>query len=454
MVKDLTKGNPFGLILSFSAVLMISSVCQYLYNVVDTMIVGRFISSDALAAVGATGSITFLILGFMNGISSGFGVVIGQIFGAGDMPKLRRCVANIIWTALIVVTVVTTLSCALTRDILTWMNTPADIFEMSYDYLIVMFGGMVFTLFYNTLAAILRALGDTRTPLIVLVVAVCLNVVFDLLFVVVFHWGVAGAAYATLLAQAISAAGCLTYIVKKVPILHFARSEMGFDPSLVRRLLSVGAPMGLQFSITAIGGIILQSAVNRHGTDVVAAITTCDKVSNLFTMFMDAVGATMAFYCAQNRGAGRIDRVRQGVRSGLLYEIGLAVFGALMLYFFGRELCMLFIGDVPAVLAYCDDYMLIKVIFFVALAPIFVLRNSVQGLGYSLPAMLGGVIELFARSLTAIFFAENLLILYMGGPIAWIAATILFFIIYPIVIRRLSRSPDILAVQKTPQKIA
>lgn len=452
MVKDLTKGNPFKLILSFSAVLMVSSVCQYLYNVADTMIVGRFISSDALAAVGATGSITFLILGFMNGISSGFGVVIGQLFGAGDLPKLRRCVANIIWTALAVVTVVTTLSCALTRDILTWMNTPADIFEMSYDYLIVMFGGMVFTLFYNTLAAILRALGDTRTPLIVLIVAVFLNVIFDILFVVTFGWGVAGAAYATLLAQAISAFGCLFYIIKKVPILHFSRSETGLDFSLVRRLLAVGAPMGLQFSITAIGNIILQAAVNRHGTDVVAAITTCDKVANLFTMFMDAVGATMAFYCAQNRGAGRIDRVRHGVRSGLLYEIGLAVFGALILFFFGKELCMLFIGDAPAVLAYCDDYMLIKVIFFVALAPIFVLRNSVQGLGYSAPAMLGGVIELFTRSATAIFFADNLFILYMGGPFAWVAASVLFFIIYPIVIRRLSRKGDVRVAENALQK--
>lgn len=439
MVKDLTRGAPLRLIVQYAMVLMISSVCQYLYNVVDTMVVGRFISSDALAAVGATGSITFLILGLVNGISSGFGVVTGQIFGSGDMQKLRRCIANVIWATLSVAAVVTALSCFFARDILRIMNTPADIFEMSYDYLIVIFGGILFTMAYNTLAAILRSLGDTRTPLIVLMVAVVLNILLDILFVTAFQMGVAGAAYATILAQAISAICCLVYIWKRVPLLRFGRADAVPSGALIGRLLGVGGPMGLQFSITAIGNIILQAAVNVYGTNVVAAITTCNKSSDLFTMLMEAVGLTMAYYCAQNRGAGRIDRVRQGVRWATLIELGISAVATAVLLIFWRPLCILFIGEVPDVLIHCADYMVIRASFMVFIGLIYVFRNSIQGLGYSIPAMLGGVAELFARSLTAILFADNLHMLYMGGPFAWVASAVLFMAIYPFVIHRLAR---------------
>ena len=457
MVKDLSKGRPFTLILQFSLSFLVGNICQYLYNIVDMLIVGRYIGPDALAAVGATGSITFLIIGFANGAASGFGVVVGQIFGAGDERKLKNCMANIIWTASGLIAVITLFSCIFTSDILRLMDTPSDIFSMSYDYLIVMFGGMIFTMFYNVLSAILRALGDTKTPLVVLAIAASLNVAFDLLFVVVFGMGVSGAAYATILAQFISAFLCLIYMIRRLPLLRFGAQDASPNAGMIGRLLAVGAPMGLQFSITAIGSVMLQAAVNGHGTNLVAAITTGDKVANIFWLIMDSVGATMAFFCAQNLGAGRIDRVRQGVRDAFLINMAVGLLSAGIILLLGREMAMLFLGNIPEILALCDDYLFIKGVFIFTLGPLTVWRNSVQGLGYSAPAMTAGLMELLARGISAFFFADNLTVLYLASPLAWIAADFFLVIACYVAIHHLQktcRPPDHTTPAPSEQEMA
>lgn len=439
MVKDMTRGPSLRIIMTFALSILVGSVCQYLYNVIDTLIVGRYIGTDALAAVGATGSISFLILGFASGVASGFGVVIGQFFGAKDEKKLRSCLANIIYTTLILMALMTAVSLFLLRDILTWMRTPEDIFGMSYSYLSVIFAGMTFTMFYNVLSAILRALGDTRTPLIVLIIAAVLNVIFDLIFVIPLNMGVAGAAYATILAQFLSAVLCLVYMVKKMPVVRIGREDLPFSFSMVGKLLGIGAPMGLQFSVTAIGTILLQAAINGHGTDVIAALTAVDKVGDMFWMVLDSVGVTMAFFCAQNLGAGKIDRIRRGERQALLINLVLGLLCCTSLFFFGENIATVFLGDVPEVMTYVHTYVRIKGVFFLALAGLTVWRNSIQGLGYSFAAVIGGLIELLARGAVTFLFADNLSMLYFAGPLAWVGADLFLVIAYFVIERRLVR---------------
>lgn len=439
MVKDMTRGPSLRIIMTFALSILVGSVCQYLYNVIDTLIVGRYIGTDALAAVGATGSISFLILGFASGVASGFGVVIGQFFGAKDEKKLRSCLANIIYTTLILMALMTAVSLFLLRDILTWMRTPEDIFGMSYSYLSVILAGMTFTMFYNVLSAILRALGDTRTPLIVLIIAAVLNVIFDLIFVIPLNMGVAGAAYATILAQFLSAVLCLIYMVKKMPVVRIGREDLPFSFSMVGKLLGIGAPMGLQFSVTAIGTILLQAAINGHGTDVIAALTAVDKVGDMFWMVLDSVGVTMAFFCAQNLGAGKIDRIRHGERQALLINLVLGLLCCASLFFFGENIATVFLGDVPEVMPYVHTYVRIKGVFFLALAGLTVWRNSIQGLGYSFAAVIGGLIELLARGAVTFLFADNLSMLYFAGPLAWVGADLFLVIAYFVIERRLVR---------------
>lgn len=442
MVRDMTEGHPLKRILAFSAPLLLGNLFQQFYSMADSIIVGQYIGVNAFAAVGSTGSINFLILGFVQGACMGFAIPVAQEFGAGDMRAMRRCVANAAYLSVLVAIAVTALTALFTRDILRWMQTPADIFEDAYSYIFIVFAGTGATVLYNLLASVLRALGDSRTPLIYLIIASIINIALDVVLIAVVPLGVAGAAYATVASQLISGLLCLWHIKRKFPILHIEKQERKFDKELCLRLLHAGVPMGLQFSITAIGSIILQSAVNALGSSVVASISASNRVQNILTCPLETMGATMATYCSQNYGANRIDRVRQGIRQATIVTAVYSVVGLAIAYFCGRTIAQMFISaEETALLDSIRQFLTINGIFYFPLAIILVYRNSLQGLGFSNSAMLAGVFELVARSAVAWLLVGTFgfIAVCFANPAAWIAADCLLLPMYAKKIRVLSR---------------
>lgn len=442
MVRDMTEGHPLKRILAFSAPLLLGNLFQQFYSMADSIIVGQYIGVNAFAAVGSTGSINFLILGFVQGACMGFAIPVAQEFGAGDMRAMRRCVANAAYLSVLVAIMVTALTALFTRDILRWMQTPADIFEDAYSYIFIVFAGTGATVLYNLLASVLRALGDSRTPLIYLIIASIINIALDVVLIAVVPLGVAGAAYATVASQLISGLLCLWHIKRKFLILHIEKQERKFDKELCLRLLHAGVPMGLQFSITAIGSIILQSAVNALGSSVVASISASNRVQNILTCPLETMGATMATYCSQNYGANRIDRVRQGIRQATIVTAVYSVVGLAIAYFCGRTIAQMFISaEETALLDSIRQFLTINGIFYFPLAIILVYRNSLQGLGFSNSAMLAGVFELVARSAVAWLLVGTFgfIAVCFANPAAWIAADCLLLPMYVKKIRVLSR---------------
>ena len=301
--KDMTVGDPQKIILNFTIPVFIGNVFQQVYSMADTVIVGKFVGTKALAAVGATGTINFLILGFLLGLTAGFTVLTAQKFGAGDMESMRKTVGNAAILSFIVAVAMTLVSMLGMRWLLTFMNTPEDIFDDAYTYIMIICGGIFTQVLYNLLSSILRALGNSKTPLYFLLLSAGLNIVLDLVLIIYFHMGVAGAAYATVISQGVSGFLCLIFIIKKVPVLHMEKGEFRLEKNLSIQQLKVGFPMALQYSITAIGTMMVQSALNMLGSIAVAAFTAANKIENLLTQAFVAQGVTMATYCAQNMGA-------------------------------------------------------------------------------------------------------------------------------------------------------
>ena len=433
MTKDMTTGNPMKLILFFSIPLLIGNIFQQFYSMVDTIIVGRFLGVKALAAVGSTGSLSFLIIGFVIGLAAGFSVLVSQKFGANDEEGVRKAVASGIVLAAIMTVIVTIVSLLAAKPLLRLMNTPSDIIEEATAYIIVIFAGTIATMLYNLIAGILRALGDSKTPLYFLIVSSILNVILDFAFIVWFKMGVAGAAYATIISQGISGLLCLVYTAKKFPMLRLRKTDWNFEKEYTRRHLQIGIPMALQFSITAIGVIILQSAVNGFGSTVVAAHTAASKVEQLVMQPSVTLGVTMATYTAQNLGAGNIPRIKEGVKQCTILSIILGITAAVVLMLFGEAFIKMFIteGD-TAVIGYAKQYINTVVLFFIPLGLIFIYRNTLQGMGDTFIPMMAGAAELIARTIVA--FTLPLVIGYIGiclaSPIAWIAAAVPLGITY------------------------
>ena len=442
MVKDMTQGNPFKLIISFSLPLMIGHVFQSLYSTVDTIVVGRCIGVDALAAVGSTGPLSNLILGLVLGICAGFTVPIAQFFGAGDLHQMRRYVANSIYLGAFITLLFTAATTIFTRQLLDMMNTPADIMEGAYDYISVYFGGMFTMVLYNLLSGFIRALGDSKTPLLFLVVSSATNIILDLVFVLVFDMGVAGAAWATVFSQGISGVLCIWIIVKRIPQLHLTREELAPDFGMMKQLLLNGVPMGLQNSITSIGGALVQSAVNSLGSIIVASITTATNVQNLLIGPMSTLGSTASIYCGQNLGAKRFDRIRLGIRQFMLI---MAVFGGismLVMNLFGTRIALLFIDSTEtAVLEYVRTFLFIHSFFYIPVGMLFIFRSSLQGMGYAVVAMFGSVFELVARTCVAFFLVRPFG--FIGAcaslPMAWCSALLLVIPMYFYQIRRMEK---------------
>lgn len=433
MQTDMTMGKPFKMILNFTIPVFIGNIFQQFYSMVDAIIVGKFVGTKGLAAVGATGTITFLILGFLMGLTAGFTVLTSQKFGAGKMEEMRQTVGNAAVLSVIVSAVMTAVSMIGMRALLVFMHTPADIFDDAYTYIMIICGGIFAQVLYNILASILRALGNSRTPLYFLIISAVLNIILDLVFIIVFHWGAPGAAWATVISQGISGILCLLYIVKYVPELRLKKSDWKLRGNLVKSQISVGIPMGLQFSITAIGTMMVQSALNMLGSYHVAAFTAGNKIENIFTQAYVALGTAMATYNAQNIGAGKLERVRDGFRKANIIGIGYSIITGIVLVTVGKYLSYLFISDNAAeVIPMVDTYLRCVGMFLIPLHFVNVLRNGIQGMGYGILPMMAGVAELAGRGVTAVIAAEKKSYFgtCMASPMAWIIASALLIGMY------------------------
>ena len=443
MTKDMTTGSPMKLILGFSVPLFFGFLFQQFYNIVDTIIVGRFLGVDDLAAVGSTGSINFLIIGFCIGVCSGFSIPVSHKFGAGDYVGMRKMVANCTWLSGLFAVVMTLLTTFFCRQILILMKTPADIIEGAYKYIWVIFLGIPVTYLYNMLSGIIRALGDSKTPVIFLLISSVLNIGLDLLFIVVLHTGVAGAAWATVISQGISGVLCLLYMIKKFDILHIQKEEWSVESQMMLTLCNMGIPMGLQYSITAIGSVILQTATNTLGSIAVASTTAAGRIGGFLACPFDAMGSTMATYSGQNVGAGKLERVGQGMRSCIWLGAGYSVIALLVSVLFGKQLATLFVeGTETVILENVQLFLIINTVCYFPLALVNIIRFTIQGVGFPRFAILAGVFEMIARALAGIVLvpAFGFVGACLGSPIAWILADAFLIPAYIHVINKLKKS--------------
>lgn len=440
---NMTEGKPLALILRFCLPILLGNLMQQLYNMVDAAVVGQFVGTGALAAVGATGSITFLVIGFVDGLCAGLCIPIARSFGSGDEPMLRRCLNHAIYLSIGFAVVLTILTSWLLDPLLTAMNTPADIFADSHIYLRILFLGIPATIFYNLTAGLLRALGNSRTPLYFLILASLINIVLDLILVLCFHMDVMGVGVATVASQLFSALGCFFYIRKHYPMLKTNRDEMRFDKAITGRLLLSGLPMALQYSITAIGSVLVQVSINDLGSLLVASVTAGSKVHSIALLPFNTLGAAMATWAGQNMGANRIDRVKEGVRCGMKINVVYSIAIGLFLFTVGRYLTLIFLDQTdPNLLALMDNaqyFIRVNSCCYFFLGTLTVCRFTLQGLEYGPLAMLAGIFELVARSAIAVLGAPKwgFSIICFANPAAWVAACILLVPAYLHVVKKL-----------------
>lgn len=445
METNMTQGRPLSVILRFMLPVFLGNVFQQFYNMVDTIIVGKFVGTNALAGVGSTGTIMFLVIGTCIGMAVGFSVLTSQKYGAGNEEETRRSVANGILLSVLVVLVMTSVSLLFMHTILHLMNTPKDIYDDAYAYISTICKGIAATLFYNLFSSYLRAIGNSRVPLYFLIFSSLLNIILDLLFIINFKMGTAGAAWATNISQGLSAVLCLVFIMKKVPVLRPRRSHWRFHKDDTRKQLAIGLPMAAQYGITASGTMIMQGAINIFGATAVAAFTAANKTQNLLTQGLLSVGQAMASYSGQNYGYGAIDRVKQGTRDAMKYVVvySLAA-GALALIFLTPMLKLFFSSDVNMgeILPWATIYVRECIVCYIPLGAIFVYRNTMQGCGYGLHAMTMGIIELLAR-LAAALTAMRLLSfpLAVGAdPFAWLTGGIFGYSMYRYVMKKIEQN--------------
>lgn len=443
--RDLTVGSPFKLIIAFSIPMILGNLFQQLYNFVDTMIVGHFLGVEALAGVGATGSINFLILGFCMGVCAGFAVPVAQMFGAKNYVSLRKYVANSLYLSAAFSVVITIIVSFLCRQILEVMKTPENVIEYSYIYILTIFIGIPVTFLYNILAGIIRSIGDSKTPLVFLIISTFINVGLDFAFIAGLRMGVFGAALATVLSQLISGIMCVIVMVKKYEVLHFSKEEWAVDSYCMKKLCAMGLPMGLQYSITAIGSVILQSSVNMLGSVAVAATTAASKVNMLFLCILDALGAAMATYGGQNLGAGRIDRIRKGTLAAVVLGISYSACAFVAVLFVRRPLINLFIDKpIPEMVEMSALHVLVTTGSLTMLVFVNVLRFLIQGVGFSTFAILAGVFEMIARTVAGVFFipAFGFIGACVASPFAWLLADMFLIPAFFYVVRKLEKKME------------
>ena len=422
---DLSKGDPMKLILRFALPMLLGILFQQFYSMMDTIIVGKLLGLNALAGVGSTGAISFMINGFVIGCCSGFSIPVAQEFGAKQEEKLRKYVGNILWLNLILSVIMTAVIGLATKAILHGMNTPEATFTYAYNYIFIIFLGIPTTFLYNMTSSIIRSLGDSRTPVLFLIFAAVLNIILDFVSIYFYGFGVDGPAYATVISQFLSGLLCLAYMRKKFPILKFKKGELRWERHYYKRLLFMGIPMGLQYSITAIGSVVLQTAVNGLGASPMAAIAAGQRISGFCCCVFDALGASMATYCGQNAGAREYQRIKKGVWEATKLGSFYAVLICIILIFAGGEIPKIFINPKETeVLSMTREFLICTSLFYIPLTIVNVWRFSIQGMGFSGFAMLAGVSEMVARSLVGFVFIPvfGYIAACFASPLAWIFA--------------------------------
>lgn len=376
MTKDMTKGSPLRLILGFAFPMLLGMLFQQFYNLVDTMIVGKTLGVSALAGVGATSSINFMIIGFCMGICSGFAIPVAQQFGAGKYSELRKYVFNGYVCSAVFAVVMTILSVVFCAPILRLLNTPDDIFMHAYNYIVIIFAGIPTVFLYNIVSGIIRSLGDSKTPVYFLVLSSVINIALDFILILYVKMGVAGAGVATVVSQLIAGVGCTIYMYKKFDILKGTKQEKVISKKHISNLCFIGVPMGLQYSITAIGSTILQAAVNGLGSSYVAAMTAGSKMFNFTCCPFDALGSTMATYGGQNVGAGKIDRLGKGIKAAMLIGAVYSVAALVVLYFSADYIALLFVdAGETAIIELTRRFIMASALFYIPLTGVNVYRE-------------------------------------------------------------------------------
>jgi len=426
LTRDLTEGRPLKRIVFFALPMLFGVLFQQFYSFVDTAVVGRYLGAERLAAVGATGSVNFLVIGLCLGLCSGFSIPIAQAFGAKDEREMRRCVyhAAVLSGALsILFAVLSTVFC---KPLLRLMNTPEEIIDASASYISIIFAAIPCCVLYNMASGILRSLGDSRTPVVFLVIASLVNIALDLLLIIVCGMDVAGAAVATAVSQLLAGIGCVIVMIRRFPVLHLNREDRQFDLRLARKMLGIGLPMGLQFSITAIGSVMVQWSVNGLGVNAVAAVSGGVKISMFFACVFDALASTMATYAGQNMGARKLDRINQGLRCASALGIAYCALAFGVVALFARPLLSLFIDAdaAPEVMSMSVQYLTINAAFYIPLLFVNIVRLSIQGMGYTRVAMLAGLFEMIARTAVALFVVPSAGFTgaCFANPAAWVMA--------------------------------
>lgn len=434
VVRDLTEGSPMKLILGFMLPLLLGLLFQQMYNMADTVIVGRYLGMNALAGVGSTGAVNFFVIGFVIGICTGFSIPIAQKFGLKDYSALRKYAGNTLWVCLFFAVLLTAAVCILCPKILTAMRTPEEVFNEAYDYIFIIFLGIPASFLYNSLSGIIRSLGDSKTPVIILVISSLVNIALDILLIAVLGAGVWGAALATVSSQLVSGLICLGVIIKRFDILKLSKGDLVPDLRYIGSLCASGIPMGLQYSITAIGTILIQSAVNSLGPSTMAAVTSASKVSQFMCCPFDAMGSTMTVYGGQNIGAGKYERVKKGLLDCCILGVIWALTALCIVLLFGEQLVSMFIdrnnieegADIDTVISLGRHFLVINASFYWAVAFVNIVRFLIQGMGFSQVALFAGIFELAARAAAALKAVPLLGFdgVCAASPAAWILADI------------------------------
>ncbi len=433
MSNELTTGKPMRVILRFAFPILLGNVVQQFYYLMDSIIVGRFLGVDALAAIGSTGSVTFLFTGWIMGMTGGFSILIAQRFGANDEGGLKHFVAMSYYLCLFMAVLLTVVLLLANGWILTVMHTPQEIFPDTYRFMRVVYIGITATIAYNMFNSILWALGDSKTPLYFLLLSSVLNILLDLLFVAVLSLGVEGAGFATVISQVTASILCLTRMLKKYPMLRLRREDACFSKATVKQLIKIGGPMGLQFSITAIGGMVVQMALNGLGPIYIAAFSASGKIQNIIVQAFPSLGVSLAAYVGQNTGAGKNDRVRAGVRAAALVTVACGVCASVFVLVFGAGFADLFVKDASGmVFKNARMFFYVVAAFYPVLGLLYIYRNALQGLGDGLIPMLGGICELIARTTVTVVLLKPLgfLGICWTNPVAWLLALTPLVLVY------------------------
>lgn len=439
MVKDLTVGKPLNKIFSIFMPMMFTTVFQQLYNITDTMIVGKFISKDALAAVGSTGNLNWLLISFIIGFASAESVLVSVEFGRRDFNRMKTCIANGIYVLTVVGIIITVVSAILCDTFLNIMNTPKDIYDDAYTYFFIVILGFPFSVGSNYIASVMRSVGNSKYPMIIGIISTFVNIIFDLLFVLSFNWGVFGVAFATFIAQIINVVIYVIIYIKCFPELALSKEHFKFDKKAITKTITLGLPMGLQSSITMLGCTLIQSAVNSLGTVYVAAFTTAVKIENLLTTPIQSFTSASVPFIAQNFGAQKFERIKKSLKQ--IFAICI-IYGGLIgtvIFFFGGKIALMYINaNEIKTLELISYYATLTGPLYVLLCILYAIRNYIQALGYSLFTALGGVVELLTRAFVSFFLISQLgfTIICLSNPLSWLFTDLFLIVSYIIYIRK------------------